>query len=146
MSSPSIYSVHSLIGGDLAPSLGGRKQISQTKISERRIFRKTFPFSRPKFLMTFFSHQPCFSDFPYLFSFTDFPYLYCVKCLIIMWPFLREKKPYLRKLFLDDTFFLLFSYFRANPATLLLKLLEGQMNGPTVANQSINQSIFVYLM
>src|SRR6218665_1275970 len=29
-------------------------------------FRKKFPFSRPKFLMTFFSHRPGFSDFPFL--------------------------------------------------------------------------------
>src|SRR6218665_1077560 len=30
-------------GGDLAPSLGGRKHFTQTKISERRFFRKKFP-------------------------------------------------------------------------------------------------------
>jgi len=32
-------------GGDLAPSLGGRKFFSRTKISELRFFRKKFPFS-----------------------------------------------------------------------------------------------------
>src|SRR6218665_2539494 len=39
---------HTNSGGDLAPSLGGRKNFSRTKISE-------FLFSRPKILTTFFS-------------------------------------------------------------------------------------------
>src|SRR6218665_4134899 len=51
-------------GGDLAPSLGGRKKFSRTKISEMTIFPEKCPFSRPKFLRTFFSHRPGFSDFP----------------------------------------------------------------------------------
>src|SRR6218665_2720932 len=38
---------------------------------------------------------------------------------------------YLRKEFLYDTFFLLCSYFRAHPATLLLKILGGRMHGPS---------------
>jgi len=42
------------IGGDLAPSLGGRKKFSRTKISEWRYFLNKFPFSRQQFLMTFF--------------------------------------------------------------------------------------------
>ena len=42
------------IGGDLAPSLGGRNKILQTKISEWRFFRKKFQFLSPKILMTFF--------------------------------------------------------------------------------------------
>ena len=58
-------------GGDLAPSLGGRNNFSRTKISEWRFFLKKFPFSRPKFLITFFSHWPGFSDFPIL-SFSRF--------------------------------------------------------------------------
>src|SRR6218665_1995129 len=40
-------------GRDLAPSLGDAKKFSRSKISEQRFFRKKFPFSRPKFLMTF---------------------------------------------------------------------------------------------
>src|SRR6218665_3627381 len=41
-------------GGDPAPSLGGRKKFSRTKISELAIFSGKSPFSCPKFLMTFF--------------------------------------------------------------------------------------------
>src|SRR6218665_1127837 len=47
------------IGGNIAPKLRGREQISHTKISELGFFRKKFLFSRPKFL----SHRPLFSDF-----------------------------------------------------------------------------------
>src|SRR6218665_1892327 len=56
-----------LIGGDLAPSLGGRKIFSLTKNFLMTFFRKNFPFLRPKFLMTFFSHRSHFSDFPCLY-------------------------------------------------------------------------------
>ena len=86
-------------GGDLAPSLGGRKKFSRTKISERRFFRKNF--HAQKFWWPFFSHRPGFSDFYSLFS--DSPYIYCVKCRI--WPFLHKKKHYFRKEFHDDTYF-----------------------------------------
>src|SRR6218665_1391356 len=44
-------------GGDLAPSLGERKNFSRTKIYEK------CPFSRQKFLMTFFSHSTRFFEF-----------------------------------------------------------------------------------
>ena len=37
------------IGGDLAPSLGGRKKISQTKISERRFLVKIVHFHGQNF-------------------------------------------------------------------------------------------------
>src|SRR6218665_471888 len=50
----------------------------------------------------FFSHQPGFSDFPFLFP--DFPYLYYVKCRI--WPFPHKKNHYFRKEFLYGTFLL----------------------------------------
>jgi len=41
--------------GDLAPSLDGNgKFFSRTKISDWLLFGKKFPFSRQKFLMTFF--------------------------------------------------------------------------------------------
>ena len=63
---------------------------------------------------TFFSHRPCFSHFPYLFS--DFPHLYCMKCR--MWPFLHKKNTYFRKEFLDDTFFTLFVLSRASNDTI----------------------------
>src|SRR6218665_2657131 len=46
------------------------------------------PFSREKFLMTFFSHQPGFSDFPFLLL--DFPYFCYVRCRIHD-PFLTRK-------------------------------------------------------
>src|SRR6218665_3653520 len=41
------------------------------------LFGIKFPFSRLKFLMTFFSHRPGFSDFPFLLPY--FPYLCYVK-------------------------------------------------------------------
>ena len=42
-----------VIGGDLAPSLGGRKNFRRPNF-RITFFRKRFPFSRQKFLMTFF--------------------------------------------------------------------------------------------
>src|SRR6218665_3579681 len=78
---------------------GGRKIFSRTKI----------PFSRRKFLMTFFSHRPGSSDFTF---FT------VIKCHIR--PFLHKKYHYFRKEFLHKTIFLLFSSFRAHPTTVLL--------------------------
>ena len=74
------------IGGDLAPSLEGREKISQTKISEWGFFRKNSLFSRSKFLMTFFSHRPWFSDFFYLFQ--DSPHL---SCNVVYGPFFTRK-------------------------------------------------------
>ena len=103
-------------GGDLAPSLGERRNFSRTKM---RFFRKKFPFSRQKFLMTFFfRHRPGFSDFPFLFP--DFPYLCYAKCHI--WPFLSSQEKHLSLLCL---------YFHAHPTTLLLKILGGRMHGPS---------------
>src|SRR6218665_1544847 len=76
--------------------------------------------------MTFFSHRPCFSDFPYIF--TNFPYLYSVKCMTLS---SRQKALYFRKLFFGDIFLNLCSYFRAHPGTLLLKILgDGCMGRP----------------
>src|SRR6218665_3216861 len=66
-------------GGDLVPSLGGRTKFSRTKISEK--------FSWRKFLMTFFSHRPGFSDF--LFLFPDFTMLN-----VVYDPFLTRKTPF----------------------------------------------------
>src|SRR6218665_2377038 len=48
-------------GGDLAPSLGGRKIFSRTKISELRFFRKKISIFTPKIYDDFlFSHRPGF--------------------------------------------------------------------------------------
>ena len=65
-------------GGDLAPSLGDG--IFWAFFADQAgVFSKKFPFSRPKFLMTYiFSHRPYFSDLPFLFA--DFPYLFYIKC------------------------------------------------------------------
>jgi len=57
-------------------------------------FREKCQFSRRKFLMTFFSHRPVFSDFA-LFT--------VIKCHIR--PFLHKKTHYFRKEFLDKTIF-----------------------------------------
>src|SRR6218665_2369756 len=73
-----------------------------------RFFRKKFSFSRPKFLMTFFSHRPGFSDFA-LFT--------VIKCHIR--PFLHKKNHY----FLDKTiFFTLFILSRASDNTTCLNI------------------------
>ena len=71
------FIVGPISGGDLAPSLGDGKIFRGPRFLND-VFLGTikFPFSRPKFLMTFFSHSPGFSDFPFLFP--DFSYLYCV--------------------------------------------------------------------
>jgi len=37
-------SLHEIIGGELAPSLGGRTKISPTKFFQMTFFRKKFPF------------------------------------------------------------------------------------------------------
>src|SRR6218665_719209 len=74
------------------------------------------------------SHRPGFSDFPLL-LFPDFPYLYCVKCLVYD-PFFKRKTTISEKIPLRHHF-LLCSYFRAHPTTLLLKILGGLMHGPS---------------
>src|SRR6218665_3093528 len=81
-------------GGDLAPSLGDGKKFRGPRYLDDDFFLKKFPFSRPKFLMTFFSHRPGFSDFP-LFT--------VIKCPIR--PFLRKKNHYFKKEFLNKTIF-----------------------------------------
>src|SRR6218665_3569695 len=46
------------IGGDLAPTLGGTEKICcRPNFLIMTFFRKKFPFYRPKFLTTFFSHR-----------------------------------------------------------------------------------------
>ena len=99
-------------GGDLAPSLGGRKKFLPTKICELRFFRKKFAFSRTKFLMTSFS--PFFSQIFRIFT-------------TLMWymTLSSQEKPLIRKIIPLWHTFLLCSYFRAHPTTLLLKILGG---------------------
>src|SRR6218665_2885973 len=80
--------------------------------------------------MTFFSHRPGFSDF--LFLFPDFPYLLLHVHVCSMYdPFLTrtitisEKNSFM-------TPFLLCSYFRAHPTTLLLKILGHGPSPPQI--------------
>src|SRR6218665_3338650 len=74
--------------------------------------KKTFfPFWRQKFLITFFSSSTRFFEFSLIFR--VFTLLNVVHD-----PFLTTKP-----------LFLLFSYFRAHPTTLLLKILGGRMHG-----------------
>ena len=80
-----------IIGGDLAPSLGGRGKNPQTKISGWRIFRKKIPFSRPKFLMTFLVIDHVFQIFPSLFQIFHIFTLWNV--IYDPLPFLHEKNP-----------------------------------------------------
>src|SRR6218665_2793155 len=70
-----------------------------------------------------------FSDFFYLFQI-----FHIFALLNVMYdPFFTRKSPISENnYFLDDTFFLLCSYFRAHPTTLLLKILGGgRMHGPS---------------
>ena len=69
-----------------------------------------------------------FSDFFYLFQI-----FHIFALLNVMYdPFFTRKTPISENnYFLDDTFFLLCSYFRAHPTTLLLKILGGRMHGPS---------------
>ena len=89
-------------GGDLAPSLGDGNFFEDQDLW-MRYFGKKFHY---------FSHRPGFSDFPYL---------YFVKCRI--WPFSSQENPLFQKRIPWQHFFLLCSYFRAHPTTLLLKIL-----------------------
>jgi len=92
------------------------------------LFRKKFPFSRRKILMTFFSHWPGFSDLTLSF------YILCVFILsnVIYDAFFTTKSHLSTKKFLDNTYFLLCSSFLAHPTTLLLKILGGPMHGPSL--------------
>jgi len=113
------------IGGDLAPSLGGRKQISQTEISEWRFLGKNFHFHAQNISDDLFSsHWPCFSDFFYPFS--DFSYLYCMSCC--MWPFFTRKTPISENNSLMTPFFTLFVLLRASDKHYFSKYW---MHGPS---------------
>src|SRR6218665_1131525 len=86
---------------------GGRKIFRGPRLFLNDFFRKEFPFSRPKFSMTFFSHRPGFSDFPYL---------YCVKCRIYD-PFFTRKSTISEKNSVMTPFFTLFVLSRASDNT-----------------------------
>src|SRR6218665_2961690 len=107
-------------GGDLAPSLGGGKCFRGPRFLIDVFFEKIAIF-RPKNSDDLsFSHRP---------GCPDSPYLYCVKCRIRS--FLHKKNHYFRKKSLTTPSFLLCSYFRAHPTTLLLKILgDGCMGRP----------------
>ena len=101
---------HHISGGDLAPSLGDGNFFRGPTFLNDVFFRRKFPFSRPK--IRFSVSLLCKMSY-----------------ITLIWPFLHKKKHYFRKEFLDDTYFLLCSSFRARPATLLLKILGGQCMG-----------------
>src|SRR6218665_1186947 len=87
-------------------------------------FLKKIPFLRQKFLRTLsLSHRPDFPNFPSLLP--DFPDLYFVR---------YRTQPFPHK---KNTYFLLFSYFRAHPTTLLLKILGGRMHGMSTPPQTL---------
>src|SRR6218665_2554547 len=99
--------LHFISGGDLAPSLGGRKNVKIFADQDflMRFSGKKFPFSRRKFLMTFFSHRPGFSDFTFL---------YCIKCPIGLRPILHKKTTISEQNSLIRPFFTLFVLLRAS--------------------------------
>src|SRR6218665_2723603 len=57
------------------------------------VFRRKILIFTAKISYDFFSHRPCFLDFPFLFP--DCPYLYCVKCRLL--PFLTRQTTILQK-------------------------------------------------
>src|SRR6218665_372953 len=95
-------------GGDLAPSLGGRKNFWRTKMT---FFPEKISIFTPTISddLSFLSHRPGFSDFTFL---------YCIKCR--MRPFLHKKTTISEKNSFIGPFFTLCVYFRAHPTTLLL--------------------------
>src|SRR6218665_2573309 len=88
-------------GGDLAPSLGGTEKFLADQDFRMRFYRKKFPFSRRKFLMTFLVIDQVFLIFPFFSQI--FRIFYYVKCRIYD-PFLTRTTTILEK-FLYDTFF-----------------------------------------
>src|SRR6218665_3388438 len=72
----------------------------------------------------FFSHRPGFSDFPLIFPFF-------AMLNVVYYPFLARKTTISEMNSFMTPFFLLCSYFRAHPTTLLLKILGGRMHEPS---------------
>ena len=116
---------HIDMGGDLAPSLGGRK------IFEWPFLGKTFHFYAENFWWPFFSNRPSFvcllpvSTVWNLMIYVTVWYIIIGLYSIIthVWPFC-SRKPLFHKKFVHLTFF---SHF----ITLLLKILGGWMHGPS---------------
>ena len=88
-------------GGNLAPSWGGRKNFSRTRMT---FFLKKIPIFAAKISDDLFRIFPLVSLIFRIFTLLD----------IVHNPFLTRKTP-----------FLLFSYFRGHPTTILLKILGG---------------------
>jgi len=112
------------MGGDLAPSLGGRKTKFRELNFRMTSFMKNFPFLCQKFLMTTFSHWSCFV------------------CLLPVstLPIFAEKPLFQNKTFLHDTFFSQFLLCHAsNNATS--PNIGGWMHGPSP--QSPPKSIYI---
>ena len=110
----------------------------------RRVWGDGQIFRGPKFLNDFFSEKisiftlknsddllllvidQVFQIFTLFFRF-----LRSLLCKMSYMTLSSQEKHYFRKEFLDDTYFLLCSCFRAHPTTLLLKILGGPMHGPS---------------
>ena len=95
------------IGGDLAPSLGDGKTISQIKISEWHFLRKNFRFHGQNFLVIDHDVRIC----PLFFKmFHNFP-----ACNVVYNHFLTRKTPISENNSLMTRFYLLCSCFRTHP-------------------------------
>jgi len=85
------------MGGDFSPSLGDGKQIRGSNF-QITFFKKKCPFSRRKFLMTFFMDRIVSVFRLSLFT------INLILCNLYD-PFLAEKPLFLNKTFLHDNFF-----------------------------------------
>src|SRR6218665_2951647 len=105
------------MGGDLVPSLWGRKKIFISIFTPKNS-DDLFLVINQVFLILTLSVQ-----------------ILCVLIVsnVIYDHFFTTKNPLSTKKFLDDTYFFLSSSFRAHPTTLhvLLKILGGPMHGPS---------------
>src|SRR6218665_1712438 len=96
-----------------------------------RFFLKKFPFSRPKFLMTFLVIDQVFRIFPF-FSQISRIFVSFTMLNVVYDPFLTRTTTISEKNSFMTLFFKkLCSYFRAHPTTLLPKILGGRMHGPS---------------
>ena len=89
-------------------------------------FSEKFRFSRPKFLMTFFQSLTRF--FGISLSFPRFSVSFTM--LNVVHTLSSQEQPLFHKRIPLLHLFLLCSYFRAHPTTLLLKIFGGRMHGP----------------
>ena len=100
-------------GGDLAPSLGGTEQnfADQDDVFSEKISIFAAKISDDLFLVI----DQVFSNFR----------------IFILLDVVLHDPSYITLSSQEKPFFLLFSYFRAHPTTLLLKILGGRMHGPS---------------